>query len=57
MSSLKSKKKMVGVCLLLIGLILLSIPFYAEWSQDRKVQALEKALAIVSENERQLFKI
>jgi len=51
MSSLKSKKKMAGVCLLVIGLILLSIPLYAEWGQTRKAQALEKALSIVNEQE------
>lgn len=46
-----NKKQMTGIGLLIVGLILLSIPLYAEWSQHKQVQALENALAIVHEQD------
>jgi sortase A len=44
----KNTKIKVGILFILIGLVLISIPFYYEWKQQKEVTALEEALAMIA---------
>lgn len=41
-------KKISGILLLVVGVLLISYPFYQEWEQNKEVRALEEALALIS---------
>ncbi|VXB69387.1 Peptidase C60 [Bacillus sp. 349Y] len=45
------KKTKAGLSLVLIGLILLSIPFVYEWQKDKEAAALEEALSLIERAE------
>lgn len=45
------RKTSLGISLLLIGLILLSVPFIDGWKQNKKVRALGQALELIQEQD------
>lgn len=42
-------KKIAGILLVLVGITLISYPFYKEWEQNKELNALEEALSLISE--------
>lgn len=44
-------KNMIGILLLLIGVILIALPFYKEWNDNQEKKALEKAFLLISESD------
>ncbi|MFA1822386.1 class D sortase [Virgibacillus oceani] len=44
-------RKWIGTSLLLIGLILVLIPLYYEWEQNKEVAALEQALKLIEDEQ------
>lgn len=44
-------KRITGVLLLFIGGVLITFPFYNEWTQSKEVRALEKALSLIAETD------
>lgn len=41
-------KKAIGILFLIIGVLLISFPFYQDWKQQQDLNALEDALALIS---------
>ncbi|WP_309245569.1 hypothetical protein [Virgibacillus proomii] len=48
---MKKHQNKLGILFLLIGLFLISIPFYYEWKSKKEVTALEKALIANADGE------
>ncbi len=48
---MKNKKSFIGILLLITGLILVSIPLYVEWDQNKEVKAMEQALSLIDESD------
>ncbi|MET3507790.1 class D sortase [Halalkalibacter oceani] len=44
-------KLIIGIWLLLVGFILILIPFLSEWQSNRDARALEEALSLVADSE------
>lgn len=44
-------KKIIGILFLVVGVVLISLPFYIEWSDKQEVKALEEALSLISESD------
>lgn len=42
-------KKISGVLMVVVGILLISYPFYQEWKQNKEVRALEAALSLISD--------
>lgn len=41
-------KRLFGVLLVSVGILLISYPFYQEWKQNKELRALEEALSLIS---------
>lgn len=41
-------KRFFGILLVLVGILLISFPFYQEWKQNKELRALEEALSLIS---------
>nr|WP_243458099.1 class D sortase [Sporosarcina sp. Te-1] len=48
---MKNKRSILGILFLLTGLVLVSIPLYVEWDQNKEVQAMEQALSLIAESD------
>lgn len=48
MSSMRKVKVMTGIVSILIGLILVSIPFYHEWKTGKEIDRLTQAVNLIS---------
>ncbi|WP_413378095.1 class D sortase [Alkalihalobacillus sp. 1P02AB] len=44
---MKKGRLLIGLTFMLIGLVLVAIPFFSEWKQSKELDHLESALAIV----------
>ncbi|WP_375709210.1 class D sortase [Sporosarcina sp. NCCP-2222] len=51
MRTLKNKKSILGILFLLTGLVLVSIPLYVEWNQNKEVKAMEQALSLIAQSD------
>ena len=43
-----SMKRFFGILLVVVGILLISFPFYQEWKQNKELRALEEALSLIS---------
>ena len=43
-----SMKRLFGILLVVVGILLISFPFYQEWKQNKELRALEEALSLIS---------
>lgn len=43
-----SMKRLFGILLVVVGILLISYPFYQEWKQNKELRALEEALSLIS---------
>lgn len=41
-------KRLFGILLVSVGILLISYPFYQEWKQNKELRALEEALSLIS---------
>lgn len=41
-------KRLLGILLVVVGISLISYPFYQEWKQNKELRALEEALSLIS---------
>ncbi|GKV57338.1 class A sortase [Sporosarcina sp. NCCP-2222] len=48
---MKNKKSILGILFLLTGLVLVSIPLYVEWNQNKEVKAMEQALSLIAQSD------
>ena len=48
---MKNKKTILGILFLLTGLVLVSIPLYVEWNQNKEVKAMEQALSLIAQSD------
>lgn len=51
MVKMKKGRLLFGILFLLVGLILIAIPFYHEWQQGKGTAALEEALSLIAESD------
>ncbi len=51
MRSLMNRNKIIGGAFIFIGLILVAIPLYYEWNQQKEVNALEDALSLIAQSD------
>lgn len=42
-------KKIIGIVLVIVGIVLITIPFYTEWEQSKELRALENALSLIED--------
>jgi len=44
-------KKIMGTILLIVGGVLIAIPFYVEWNGQKEVRAMEEAISLISQSD------
>jgi len=44
-------KKILGSILLIVGSVLIAIPFYVEWNGQKEVRAMEEAISLISQSD------
>jgi len=44
-------KKILGSILLIVGGVLIAIPFYVEWNGQKEVRAMEEAISLISQSD------